>query len=216
LEIPATGVNIVGENGAYGAQVLTVGDTRRLTATLIPSNTTNQSLLWRTDSDAITIGYNNVGPLQCTITGNRAGTATVSATTSNGKIGFFTVKVPSATNDPDSTLNGAAGTVSFPSGLKDFVKEPLNATWGISKSTIEAWFIDKLKNRSNLQDFAKICGINSINIGQITATVNAAGVSPVFFYAYTVNEGGRKVNLALSTIQPIRSIRLPAHFQPRG
>lgn len=33
-------------------------------------------------------------------------------------------------------------------------------------------------------------GLNSTNIGEVTVAIKATSVSPVFFYAYTVNEGG--------------------------
>lgn len=33
-------------------------------------------------------------------------------------------------------------------------------------------------------------GLNAANIGDVTAAIKAEGVSPVFFYAYTVNENG--------------------------
>lgn len=67
-----------------------------------------------------------------------------------------------------------------------FAHSPINSSWGVSDSAVEQWFLkqagaSRAKNRY---------GLNAGNIGEITSTVKAAGVSVVFFYAYTVNEGG--------------------------
>lgn len=72
------------------------------------------------------------------------------------------------------------------SEMENFSKESITSTWGISNSTVEAWFLDQ----KSAQPVIKRYGLNSTNIGAVTAAVEANGVSPVFFYAYTVNEGG--------------------------
>jgi len=41
--------------------------------------------------------------------------------------------------------------------------------------------------------------INSTNIGEVTTSIKATGVSSVFFYAYTVNEGGGLGKITMQT-----------------
>jgi hypothetical protein len=69
---------------------------------------------------------------------------------------------------------------------KTFDREPITATWNISDNTVEQWFLKQPTARATIIKY----GLTSSNIGDITSVVRAAGVSPVFFYLYTVNEGG--------------------------
>ncbi|MCA9331095.1 C40 family peptidase, partial [Candidatus Saccharibacteria bacterium] len=48
------------------------------------------------------------------------------------------------------------------------------------------WFLQQAGARATVTKY----GLSTSNIGEITSAIKAAGVSPVFFYAYTVNEGG--------------------------
>ena len=70
--------------------------------------------------------------------------------------------------------------------VKTFASEPITSTWNISNSTAEQWFLKQAGAQATKAKF----GLNSSNIGRITSAVEAANVSPVFFYLYTVNEGG--------------------------
>jgi cell wall-associated NlpC family hydrolase len=70
--------------------------------------------------------------------------------------------------------------------VKTFASEPVTSTWNISDSAVEQWFLKQSGARATIQKY----GLNSDNIGDITAAVKAGNVSPVFFYLYTVNEGG--------------------------
>ncbi|MBY9077096.1 hypothetical protein KIH86_04025 [Paenibacillus sp. HN-1] len=72
------------------------------------------------------------------------------------------------------------------SEVEKFCREPITSNWGVSNSTAAAWF---LKQKS-AKPVIKRYGLNSTNIGDVTVAIKAAGVSPVFFFAYTVNEGG--------------------------
>lgn len=72
------------------------------------------------------------------------------------------------------------------SSIKAFARSPISSTWGISDATVEEWFLKQAGASRVKNKF----GINAGNIGQITSAVKTAGVSPVFFYTYTVNEGG--------------------------
>lgn len=84
-----------------------------------------------------------------------------------------------------ATSSGPSGTFSLDQ-VKTFASEPYSSTWNISNSTVEQWFL----KQAGAQPVISRYGLNSSNIGQITSAVQAAGVSPAFFYLYTVNEGG--------------------------
>ena len=73
---------------------LTVGDTGELTATVSPSNATDKTLTWKSSNTSVATVING------TVTAKAAGTATITATSNNGKVATATVKVTS----PVSTL----------------------------------------------------------------------------------------------------------------
>ena len=81
--------------------------------------------------------------------------------------------------------SGAAGGFTIDQ-VKTFSSEPITSTWNLSNSTVEQWFLRQAGAQATKNKF----GLNSSNIGQITSAVQAANVSPAFFYLYTVNEGG--------------------------
>ncbi len=70
--------------------------------------------------------------------------------------------------------------------VKAFAATPITSTWNISDSTVEQWFLKQSGARATVTKY----GLTSGNIGQITSAVKAAGLSPVFFYLYAVNESG--------------------------
>lgn len=69
---------------------------------------------------------------------------------------------------------------------KTFLSTAATSTWNISNATVEKWFLKQAGAQSTIGRY----GLSSSNIGQITSAVQAANVSPVFFYLDTVNEGG--------------------------
>lgn len=89
----------------------------------------------------------------------------------------------SAQSGISGTLNDASTGGFSLNEVVSFASQPIGSTWNISDSTAEDWFLSS--GTVAIRDF----GINSSNIGDITAAVKAAGVSPALFYAYTVNEG---------------------------
>lgn len=101
-------------------------------------------------------------------------------------------------NPDDSSCIGTTGTDSVstaPGGkiatydinaVKSFAASPVNSAWGIADSSAEQWFLKQAGAQAVINKF----GLTASTIGKITAAVKAAGVSPAFFYAYTVNEGG--------------------------
>lgn len=89
---------------------------------------------------------------------------------------------PTSSTSPMGT--GTSGGSFTLDQLKAFARQPITSTWNISDSTVEKWFLS-----TRTPTIGKY-GLTTNNIGQITSVVKAAGVSPVFFYAYTVSEGG--------------------------
>jgi hypothetical protein len=87
---------------------------------------------------------------------------------------------------PTTTGNGATGGGFTIDEVKTFASEAITSTWNISNSTVEQWFLKQAGAQATIAKY----GLNSSNIGQITSAIEAAGVSPVFFYLDTVNEGG--------------------------
>jgi hypothetical protein len=69
------------------------------------------------------------------------------------------------------------------SEVLSFAHQPINSTWGIDDSTAEQWFLQAIPCKVSQY------GLNSDNIKEVTAAIKAAGVSPAFFYAYSVTEG---------------------------
>jgi hypothetical protein len=82
--------------------------------------------------------------------------------------------------------SGASGGMYTIDQVKAFASEPITSTWNISDSTAEQWFLKQSGARATITKY----GLTSSNIGEITSAVEAANVSAVFFYLYTVNEGG--------------------------
>lgn len=83
------------------------------------------------------------------------------------------------------------GNASVKSGKYDwkydqvarFLTSSIKATWGVDTHKAEAMFLARGAT-------ATTYGLDKSNIGKITKTVQAAGVSPVFFYFYSMEEGG--------------------------
>jgi hypothetical protein len=100
-------------------------------------------------------------------------------------------------DDNSSCATGGTDTVSGASAgvtigrfdinqVKTFAGEPITSTWNISNGAAEQWFLKQAGAQATIAKY----GLTSSNIGQITSAVGAANVSAVFFYLYTVNEGG--------------------------
>lgn len=86
-----------------------------------------------------------------------------------------------STASSGTVVPGAAWSLD---DVTKFLSAPVSATWGVSDSAAEQWFLG-----SGTSVIGKY-GLNAGNIGAVTAAVKANGVSPVFFYLYAVNEGG--------------------------
>lgn len=98
--------------------------------------------------------------------------------------------------DQNGSCSSSSGSTPAGTGASDgtytltqveaFLSEPITSTWNISDSTVEQWFLKQAGAQATVAKY----GLNSSNIGAVTTAVRAAGVSPVFFYLYAVNEGG--------------------------
>ena len=82
--------------------------------------------------------------------------------------------------DDSACVGGAAGDII------SFAQQPIDSDWGVSDKTVEDWFLQQ----GGAQEAISRYRLNSGNIGEITKVVKEMGISRVFFYAYTVNEGG--------------------------
>lgn len=89
-------------------------------------------------------------------------------------------------SDGSTTSGGSVAVGSAHSGeeVLKFAGAPLDASFGVSDEQAEQWFLST--NSYAVRHF----GLNSGNIGEVTAAIKAQGVSPAFFYGYAVNEGG--------------------------
>ena len=83
----------------------------------------------------------------------------------------------------EGASGGGSGSASNQDVLQ-FAAFPIGSTWNLSDDKVEEWFLGT--GTAAIGKFS----LNADNIGEITQAVKDAGVSPAFFYGYTVNEGG--------------------------
>lgn len=84
------------------------------------------------------------------------------------------------------TGDGSSGGSYTQDQVKAFASEPVTSTWNIPDGSVEHWFLKQAGAQATVTKY----GLTSSNIGDISAAVKAAQVSPVFFYLWAVNEGG--------------------------
>jgi len=102
------------------ALTLYVGNSETLVATIIPSNATNKTVIWKSSNTNVVTVVNGL------LTAKGVGTATITATTSNGKTATSEVTVKSQTIPVSSiTLNKTSGSIYLNSSNKTIT---LNAT----------------------------------------------------------------------------------------
>lgn len=78
---------------------LEVGETGKLSATVLPNSATNKSVSWSSNNEAVaTVSTNG------TVTANKAGTAVITARTANGKSASCTVTVTGGTTEPTEPI----------------------------------------------------------------------------------------------------------------
>ena len=106
---------------------LTVGQTVRLSASLSPDNATNKSVTWTSDNSSV------ASVNQGTVTGNKAGKATVYAVSSNGKRAGCTVTVSKKPSSASSiSLSPGDTTIKRGQELTIRLNGAKNCTWSES------------------------------------------------------------------------------------
>lgn len=133
--VTAAPVNATGVSLNKKSFALVVGGSERLTATVAPSNTTNRNIMWSSSNTAVATVSDGK------ITARKAGTATITAKTSNGKTATCTVTV-TAIMPTKVTLDKTAITLVVKSSeaIRAIIS-PANATnqsiaWSTSNSAV--------------------------------------------------------------------------------
>ena len=112
---------------SYTNLSLTVGQTVRLSASLTPENATNKSVTWTSDNSSV------ASVNQGTVTGNKAGKATVYAVSSNGKRAGCTVTVSKKQSSASSiSLSPGDTTIKRGQELTIRLNGAKNCTWSES------------------------------------------------------------------------------------
>ena len=119
---------------------LEIGDTYRLSATIQPSNATNQTITWSSSNANIVAVSGGV------ITGKNVGTATITARSHNGKTASATItvltKTPSVIEvtgvkiSPSSASIKVGGTITFTASVLPSNATNKNITWSSSNTNI--------------------------------------------------------------------------------
>lgn len=106
---------------------------------------------------------------------------------SANNINYYSDCVSNSDNSDDSdssSSGGNSGQKYTADQVKKFAGFSVGALFGVSDDQAEKWFL-----KSGTAVISRY-GLNSGNINQVTKAVKSQGVSPAFFYSYTVNEGG--------------------------
>ena len=156
---------------------ISVGKSTKLTATISPSNATNKTITWKSSNSTVATVDNNGN-----VKGNGEGTATIKATSSNGKTAEAKVTVKKTTSSSptknkralfvgDSITYGKDGHYSWADyiGEKYDLKKTVNA--GLSGGVLstfrgEKWLVDVLKqHKDEKYDYVILHGgINDISL----------------------------------------------------
>jgi len=116
-DVPVTGVSL-----NYSSAALSVGETKRKVATVLPSNATNRNVSWSTSNPNVATVSNG------TVTAVAAGTATITATTECGnRTAISNITVSVAVSGITLNTNAATLTVGRSQTLTATVA-PANAT----------------------------------------------------------------------------------------
>lgn len=112
IELYKNAVSVTGVTLDKTELELTVGETRKLTATVLPEDASNTELTW-TSSDSAIVSVNDAG----SVTANKEGTATITVTTGDG--GFtaaatVTVRKPAGTAEPSPAPSAAPSPTPAP------------------------------------------------------------------------------------------------------
>lgn len=110
----ATTVDVTGVTFDISTKSLTVGETVTLTASVLPTDATNKTLTWTSSNDVVaTVSASGL------VTAKSIGTATITATSNNGKTATAAITVTPRTGN--STISLANITV-YPNPVKDLLR----------------------------------------------------------------------------------------------
>lgn len=89
-------------------------------------------------------------------------------------------------DDSEGSSSGSNINLSNPStnDMQTFAGVSISDSFGVSDAKAEQFFLDS-KSRA-----VSKYGLNSSNIHDVTQAIKAQKISPTYFYAYTINEGG--------------------------
>ncbi len=188
---------------------LEVGDTYRLSATIQPSNATNQTITWSSSNANIVAVSGGV------ITGKNVGTATITARSHNGKTASATVtvltKTPSVIEvtgvkiSPSSASIKVGGTITFTASVLPSNATNKNITWSSSNTNIATVTGGKVTGKKVGTVTIKA---RSINGKEVSATLT---VTPA---TTTISATGIKLNSSAITIKVGSSYCLTATVSP--
>ena len=141
--------------------MIDVGKTVSLTATVAPSNATNKSVIWTSSNTSVATVSDG------TVTGKSAGTATITAATSNGKTASCTVTVTDSVVIAESVyLN------KYSLNLEKGETEQLQAT--IEPSNVTDNFVVWSSADMSVATVDQNGTVKAVNEGKVTITVSTA------------------------------------------
>ncbi|MBE6007505.1 MAG: hypothetical protein E7238_10245 [Sarcina sp.] len=120
-KVTVTGIKPTSVSLSATSKTLRVGQTTRLTATVLPKNAESKKVSWKTSAPAVATVYGG------TITAKKAGTATITAITANGK--KRTCKV---------TVKAAAVSTSAKPGTVKVISQPEKESSASSAASLKA------------------------------------------------------------------------------
>ncbi|MDR3308855.1 MAG: C10 family peptidase, partial [Tannerella sp.] len=131
-------VNVASVSLNHTSETLTIGNELQLTATILPSNATNQSVSW-SSSNNLVASVNQSGK----VTAKTAGSATITVTTADGSFTatcIITVQAPLSNNANLSALSVSPGSLSpaFNAGTTSYTVNVANSVEDIVISATAA------------------------------------------------------------------------------
>ena len=134
----ATGVKL-----SYSSKTLQVDDTIKIIATVSPSSA-NQSVTWYTSNSSVASVNNG------TVTAKKVGTATITATTNNGKSSSCVVTVKNKQQTDDMRLSAKEYNLKVKETVTITLYESDNCNWTISNSS-PVYIVKKDKNKITIR-----------------------------------------------------------------
>ncbi len=169
---------------------MTVGDIGSITANVSPTNTTQSKDISFSSSDSKIIGITSASGSACKISANGAGTATITAKSSNGKTAICKITV----NEKVVTIDATSITLNMSNiTLEEGKSQNITATIKPTNTTDKT--ITWSSNNTN---------VATVSNGKITAIKEGSAI----ITAKTSNGKTAKINVTVIKIIPITSVKL--------